>query len=474
MPTRVMATSATTGSLSLPRAGHLAGLGRAGAPLGDPKALPPPRTFPEGWAIGTPDVVFELPSRKPSPRRGRSPTSTCGSRPISRRTCGSRPPRPSPATARWSTTSSSSSMTTAASGGRGSGVSSPPTRPATSPRSCPPASPRRSRPGPTWFSRSTTRPIGTVRTDRSRVGLDLRQGAGRARGAYARDRAAASSRSPRRGQPPGRARRTRSRSDAHLLDLMPHMHLRGKSFEYTATYPDGSSEILLSVPATTSAGRSSTCWPSPRRCPRGRGSIAWPTSTTRPITPPTPTRTPVSWGDQTFEEMMIGYIVYVDDEPVRAPDFAGVRPGRSGDPLRDRSENNFAVSGGRGGLGPSPKGEPPEAQPGPPVWGLRRPPGRRSAHAPRPCFQIGRTFPACSSPIGWQAVWGLGTLDSAFRASKAEGGVAEGGRWSDKSAPRSEHRTVDHFQKYIDGEYPVDTSEIGVCASWRPRCCRLL
>ena len=32
-----------------------------GTPLGDPKDLPPPRTFPEGWAIGTPDVVFELP-----------------------------------------------------------------------------------------------------------------------------------------------------------------------------------------------------------------------------------------------------------------------------------------------------------------------------------------------------------------------------------------------------------------------------
>ena len=30
---------------------------------------------------------------------------------------------------------------------------------------------------------------------------------------------------------------------------------------------------------------------------------------------PDPTKA-VTWGDQTFEEMMIGYIDYVDDEPI--------------------------------------------------------------------------------------------------------------------------------------------------------------
>src|SRR5205807_516640 len=38
-------------------------------------------------------------------------------------------------------------------------------------------------------------------------------------------------------------------NDAHLLNMMPHMHLRGKDFKYTATYPDGTTEVLLSVPA---------------------------------------------------------------------------------------------------------------------------------------------------------------------------------------------------------------------------------
>ena len=35
---------------------------------------------------------------------------------------------------------------------------------------------------------------------------------------------------------------------AKLVDLMPHMHLRGKDFVYTAFYPTGESEVLLSVP----------------------------------------------------------------------------------------------------------------------------------------------------------------------------------------------------------------------------------
>ena len=29
---------------------------------------------------------------------------------------------------------------------------------------------------------------------------------------------------------------------------MPHMHLRGKAFRFTVTYPDGREEILLDVP----------------------------------------------------------------------------------------------------------------------------------------------------------------------------------------------------------------------------------
>lgn len=36
--------------------------------------------------------------------------------------------------------------------------------------------------------------------------------------------------------------------DSHIISLTPHMHLRGKDITYRAIYPDGRSEILLSVP----------------------------------------------------------------------------------------------------------------------------------------------------------------------------------------------------------------------------------
>ena len=37
----------------------LAAWAAAGAPLGDPKDLPPPRTFAEGWKLGPPDLILE-------------------------------------------------------------------------------------------------------------------------------------------------------------------------------------------------------------------------------------------------------------------------------------------------------------------------------------------------------------------------------------------------------------------------------
>jgi hypothetical protein len=42
----------------------------AGAPLGDPKDMPPPRHFVEGWTIPKPDIVFQLPKSFPVPATG--------------------------------------------------------------------------------------------------------------------------------------------------------------------------------------------------------------------------------------------------------------------------------------------------------------------------------------------------------------------------------------------------------------------
>jgi hypothetical protein len=46
-----------------------------------------------------------------------------------------------------------------------------------------------------------------------------------------------------------------TKEDIHLSTLMPHMHLRGKAMRFEAFYPDGRSEVMIDVPDYTSRGR---------------------------------------------------------------------------------------------------------------------------------------------------------------------------------------------------------------------------
>ncbi len=57
--------------------------------------------------------------------------------------------------------------------------------------------------------------------------------------------------------------------DTLLLSMMPHMHLRGKSAKYTAYYPDGTSEVLLDVPAYDFNWQSFYEYPEPKLIPAG-------------------------------------------------------------------------------------------------------------------------------------------------------------------------------------------------------------
>lgn len=49
----------------------LAAWSEAGAPKGDPADLPPPREFPEGWQLGEPDLVLEMPEAFTVPADGK-------------------------------------------------------------------------------------------------------------------------------------------------------------------------------------------------------------------------------------------------------------------------------------------------------------------------------------------------------------------------------------------------------------------
>jgi hypothetical protein len=106
--------------------------------------------------------------------------------------------------------------------------------------------------------------------------------------------------------------------DAHLYSFMPHMHLRGKDFEYKAVFPDGTSKVLLSVPRYDFSWQTYYVTKEPIAVPKGTKieCVAHFDNSTNNKYNPDPTK-PVRWGDQTWEEMMIGWLSFVYDNPAQ-------------------------------------------------------------------------------------------------------------------------------------------------------------
>ena len=99
--------------------------------------------------------------------------------------------------------------------------------------------------------------------------------------------------------------------DVNVWSLHPHMHLRGKDMTYTATYPDGRSEIVLRVPKFDFGWQTDYWLAKPLVLPKGSKlhvSAHYDNSTANRHNPD-PAVT-VRWGDQTWEEMMIGFFTY--------------------------------------------------------------------------------------------------------------------------------------------------------------------
>jgi hypothetical protein len=95
--------------------------------------------------------------------------------------------------------------------------------------------------------------------------------------------------------------------DSLLHALTPHMHLRGKSFLYEAIYPDGREEILLDVPRYDFNWQNTYALAEPKLLPEGtqiRCTAVYDNSADN-LANPNP-RAPVTWGDQTWQEMMVG------------------------------------------------------------------------------------------------------------------------------------------------------------------------
>lgn len=97
-------------------------------------------------------------------------------------------------------------------------------------------------------------------------------------------------------------------TDLLLLSMSPHMHLRGQSFRYEMVWPNGQTETLLDVPEYDFNWQMSYRLKEPRPVPQGAKLTAYAQfdNSRDNLANPDPTQT-VVWGDQSWEEMLIGY-----------------------------------------------------------------------------------------------------------------------------------------------------------------------
>jgi redoxin len=103
----------------------------------------------------------------------------------------------------------------------------------------------------------------------------------------------------------------RMRRDVMLWGVMPHMHYRGSRVAYEAHYPDGKVEPLLSVPNYNFDWQIQYQFKEPKLLPEGTQIVctgAFDNSESNPFNPD-PERW-VRFGEQTWEEMFIGYVSY--------------------------------------------------------------------------------------------------------------------------------------------------------------------
>jgi peroxiredoxin len=99
--------------------------------------------------------------------------------------------------------------------------------------------------------------------------------------------------------------------DTLIYALIPHMHLRGKAFRFVAAYPDGRTEILLDVPKYDFNWQNIYQLTKPRLMPKGSAlrCVAHYDNSDNNLANPDPTK-PVHFGEQTWDEMMVGMYYY--------------------------------------------------------------------------------------------------------------------------------------------------------------------
>jgi peroxiredoxin len=290
----------------------------AGAPKGDDKDLPPPLTFVQGWKIGQPEKVFTMDKEFTVPATGVLDyqrftvdpgfkedvwVQAAECRPGNRKVVhhilvyilapGRRDPYDPDGTAAtlvgWA--------------------------PGDMPAVYPPDTARRIPAGSKLLFEVHYTPNGTEQTDRSSVGVRFAKGPP-AHSVEMNILANMFFRIPPRAPDYQGLLVFTFPQDALITAFMPHMHLRGISARYEFTSPDGTQEILLSVPDYDFGWQSVYRFEKPLWIPKGsklKWIGHWDNSADNPRNPD-PTKT-VYWGLQTWDEMQNGWMELVWQKP---------------------------------------------------------------------------------------------------------------------------------------------------------------
>ncbi len=328
-------------SLSMQEISTIVAWANAGAPEGDPKDMPPPKTWVEGWGMPKPDVVFQLPQPFQVPASGMVeyqyviiPTGftkdtwvqAAEARPTDRSVVhhiiaylrepgsnyfkGQKPgvffEAPPPKQDDKNDTSALASDFL---------IGYAPGQPA---EILPPGQAKLIKAGSDIVLEVHYTPNGKATTDQTRVGLILAKEPPKER-VLTLSAVNGTFKIPP-GDPNYRVDATFDiPQDVRLISLHPHMHMRGKDFEYHIVFPDGKSETLLKVPAYNWRWQLWYNLPDPITLPKGSKIECTAHFDNSPNNPenPDPTKT-VIWGQMNSDEMMVGFFNLVFDAKLPA------------------------------------------------------------------------------------------------------------------------------------------------------------
>ncbi len=312
-------------SLSPDEVAVLQAWAKGGAPLGDPKQMPPPVKFPEGWVLGKPDLILEMPEAFSMPASGPDvfrcfvlPTNlprdvyvtAMEYQPGSRRIVHH-------ILAYIDTSGEGRNLDKAAPGpgypsygGPGVDIAdeldswTPGNKPIRLPDGISRSLPAKS----DVIIQIHYRCSGKAETDRTRVGFYL------ARKPVKQSYHWANATAYNFSIPPNASNYEVKTSwfvpvDVELMALMPHMHLIGHDFLMTVTLPTGQSRELIYIPNWDPDWQDTYYLETPMVLPKGStiNVIAHYDNTAHPRNPNKPPKA-VSCGLQSTDEMCIGYI----------------------------------------------------------------------------------------------------------------------------------------------------------------------